>query len=326
MPTPPLAPSLTVDARLHRRTVTIDDLDAVAGLFAASDVAVLGRSDHPPAEVAADLRAEGARHEGWYDDSGALVAYGWVQRVAESSSVQVDPYLRPDADPAQGAALVAHLESQALGLAREAGHDHALLDAGAYRQDARTASWLRERGFAVATTFTRMRIDFATDPPLAQPDLPPGVSVRVSERSEADLRTAHRVLEESFTEHYGHVARDFGRWRTWFEEHGPEWSTLYLAALDGEPVGELIGNRQFEADEDCGYVRSIGVVRAGRGRGIATALLRRYFADCRAEGRAGVLLHVDVANVTGALGVYESVGMRSFLEIDAWAKRVGAPS
>jgi hypothetical protein len=30
---------------------------------------------------------------------------------------------------------------------------------------------------------------------------------------------------------------------------------------------------------------------------------------------------VDVANVTNALGVYESVGMRPILEVDAWAKR-----
>ena len=33
-----------------------------------------------------------------------------------------------------------------------------------------------------------------------------------------------------------------------------------------------------------------------------------------------MLLHVDVANVTGALRLYESVGMRAVLEIDAWAK------
>ena len=38
-----------------------------------------------------------------------------------------------------------------------------------------------------------------------------------------------------------------------------------------------------------------------------------------------MLLHVDVANVTSALRLYESVGMRPVLEIDAWAKgeRVG---
>ncbi len=33
-----------------------------------------------------------------------------------------------------------------------------------------------------------------------------------------------------------------------------------------------------------------------------------------------MLLHVDVANVTGALRLYESVGMRAVLEIDAWGK------
>jgi ribosomal protein S18 acetylase RimI-like enzyme len=51
-------------------------------------------------------------------------------------------------------------------------------------------------------------------------------------------------------------------------------------------------------------------------------LLRHYFSASQAEGRVAVLLHVDVANVTNALGVYESVGMRPILEIDAWAKRV----
>jgi hypothetical protein len=55
-------------------------------------------------------------------------------------------------------------------------------------------------------------------------------------------------------------------------------------------------------------------------RGVAKALLRQYFSDQQAAGRAGVLLHVDVANVTNALGLYESVGMRPVLEIDAWAK------
>ena len=34
-----------------------------------------------------------------------------------------------------------------------------------------------------------------------------------------------------------------------------------------------------------------------------------------------MLLHVDLANVTNALGLYESVGMRPVLQIDAWTKR-----
>jgi mycothiol synthase len=319
-----LGASLSVDARLHRRTVTIEDLDAVVELLAASDIAVLGRTDYTPDEVAVDLRDEDIRHEGWYDERGALVAYGWVMRSGESSKVVLDAYVAPDADASLGPDLLAHLEGRAAALAAEAGHDHAVLDIGAYRQDERSAGWLRARGFTVGTTFTRMRIDLDPARPVEQPALPTGVTIRRTDGAEPDLRVAHRLNEEAFTEHYGHVAETFEHYRKRFEEHGDDWSTLYLAELDGEPIAELVGTQQFLQDDDCGYVRSIGVVRAGRGRGIAKALLRRYFADCQEQGRAGVLLHVDVSNVTNALGVYESVGMRSVLEIDAWAKTVEA--
>jgi ribosomal protein S18 acetylase RimI-like enzyme len=313
-----------VDARLHRRTVTIDDLDAVAALLAASDIAVLGRTDYTRDEVATDLRDEDIHHEGWYDDAGALVAYGWVMRSGESSKVVVDAYVAQGADASVGPDLLAHLEGRAAALAREAGHDHAVLDIGAYRQDERSAAWLRAQGFTVGTTFTRMRIDLDPARPVERPALPDWLTIRRTDGSEPELRIAHRLTEEAFTEHYGHVPETFEHYRKRFEEHGDGWSTLYLAELDGEPVAQLVGTQQFLQDDDCGYVRSIGVVRAGRGRGIAKALLRRYFADCQSEGRQGVLLHVDVSNVTNALGVYESVGMRPVLEIDAWAKTVGA--
>jgi mycothiol synthase len=319
-----LGASLTVDSRLNRRTVTIDDLDAVVELLAASDIAVLGRTDYTPDEVASDLRDEDIRHEGWYDERGRLVAYGLVMRSGESSKVVIDCYVAQDAGPSVGPDLVAHLERRAAEVAAEVGHDRAVLDTGVYRQDERTAGWLRGRGFVVGTTFTRMRIDLDPKHPVEVPDLPAGVAVRLTDGGDDALRTGHRLQEAAFTEHYGHVEEDFAHYRKRFEERGPGWSTLYVGELDGEPVAELVGTKQFEDDDDCGYVRSIGVLREGRGRGIAKALLRQYFADCQEQGRAGVLLHVDVSNVTGALGVYESVGMRPVLEIDAWAKTVTA--
>ncbi len=57
-----------------------------------------------------------------------------------------------------------------------------------------------------------------------------------------------------------------------------------LAYVDGAPVGLLISNRDFEQDDNAGYVRTLGVLPAGRGRGVGTALLRDYFARARAEG------------------------------------------
>jgi ribosomal protein S18 acetylase RimI-like enzyme len=299
--------------------VSVADLPAVAELLTASDLAVLGRTDFTETEIEADLRNENMEHQGWYDDAGALVAYGWVQRIGDSSKVQLDVYVHPSQDAALGVEVLAILEDRGRTLAAEAGQEHAVFDVGAYRKDERTREWLGARGFEVATTFTRMRIDF--DGPFAEPPPLMGVTVRRSDADEADLRVAHAIDEESFTEHYGEVAQDFDAFRKRFAEHGDGWSTLWLAELDGIPVGLLVGTRQFEEDDDAGYVRRLGVIPSGRGHGVAKALLRHYFSASQAEGRVAVLLHVDVANVTNALGVYESVGMRPILEIDAWAKR-----
>jgi mycothiol synthase len=299
--------------------VSLEDLVTVGALLRASDEAVLGRSDYTLAEVEHDLRDASKEQHGWYDGAGALVAYGWVSRAGDSPKVVIDLYVHPSTDVALGVELLAALEDRGRELAADAGHDHAIFDSGSYRDDERTRHWLRARGFEVGTTFTRMRIDL--DNPV---DVAPtsGLTVRRSAAGEADLRRAHAIDEESFTEHYGEVARDFETFRKEFAEHGDGWSTLWLAELDGTPVGLLIATRQFEEEDDAGYVRRLGVTPAARGRGAAKALLRHYFSAAAVQGRVAVLLHVDVANVTNALGVYESVGMRSVLEIDAWAKRV----
>jgi mycothiol synthase len=301
---------------VEERQPTLADAPVIAALLAACDTAVLGRPDYGVTDVEADLRRDDLQHVGWYDGQGRLVAYGWVGSVAESSTVQADAYVHPEADGALGPRLLAALEARGLAIAAAAGHDHALFDVGVYRQDGRTRAWMRERGFTIGTTFTRMRIDLAG--PVAVPDPPAGVAVLRSGAGEDDLRTAHAILEESFAEHYGHVPRTFAAWRARYDQHAPR---LWLASLDGRPVGGLVGTDQFAEDENAGYVRTLGVLREARGRGVATALLHTYFAAAAGQGRAAVILHVDVANATGALGLYESVGMRPVLQIDAWAKR-----
>ena len=302
------------------RPVTLEDAPAIAELLLASDTAALGRSDYTLTEVEGDLRRDDLEHTGWYDESGALIGYGWVGREGDSSKVEVDAYVHPERDAALGPQVLATLEARGLELATEAGHDHALYDTAAYRQDDRTNGWLRERGFEVATTFTRMRIDLPG--PVTPPQPPAGVVIRLSDGGDTDLRIAHDIDEKAFTEHYGHVPRTFEKFRDRFEEHGPEWSRLWLGDVDGAPAGLLIGTQQFVEEENAGYVRIVGVLRQARGRGLAKALLHTYFAAAQAEGRGAVLLHVDQGNVTSALGLYESVGMRAVLQIDAWTKRV----
>ena len=300
----------------HRR-VGPEDLDAVCDLIAECDLATVGFVDFTRDEIATDLAKATIEAFGWYDGQGALVGYGWLRRIERTNQVELDLYLRPSSGDGLGHTMLAQLERRAGELAAEAGHASAWVGGNIYRQDTRTRDCLLAAGFAKQTTFTRMRIDLD---PARPPELPASdVTIRRI-TGDADLRVAHEIEEASFLEHYGNVPTSYESWLDRLLDRGEDFRHVYLAELDGTPVGLLTSTRQFEEDEDSGYVRTLGVLPSARGRGVGTALLRDCFARAHRDGRRAVLLHVDVANVTGALRVYESVGMRAVLEIDAWAK------
>lgn len=314
MPTTPLDP----------RRLTLDDLEAVCDLLRASDLAVLGHLDFTDDEIAADLKRPEVEAYG-VDHDGQLVAYGWTARTENSERADVDLCVHPDhpGAPTLGPAMTAFLEQRAAALVADAGHDVAVLDIGVYRQDTRTRSWLEARGFSMPTSFVRMRIDL--DRPVPEPVLPSGVGVRRVEE-EADLQAAHAVYERGFVEHYSHTRTSFAHFRSRLAERGPGFTQVWLAEVDRAAAAVLVGTRQFEQDQDAGYVRTLATAPEARGRGLGKALLRTYFRAAQQEGRTAALLHVDVANVTDALRLYESVGMRPVLTIDAWTKRVPAGS
>jgi ribosomal protein S18 acetylase RimI-like enzyme len=85
---------------------------------------------------------------------------------------------------------------------------------------------------------------------------------------------------------------------------------VLLAEHDGVVVGETAW---VEAGTD-GYIPSVGVLAAYRGRGIGTALLRTAFVRIADAGFANATLSVDSENTTGAVGVYRSVGMEPVRE------------
>jgi mycothiol synthase len=300
-----------------RRPVGPDDLDEVAALLAACDTAVVGFVDFTPDEVLADLRRTDHERVGWYDDAGALVAYGWVSHAPGSNRCEVELYVHPDHDAALGAEVLAHFEDRARLLVEQAGYDEPVVGVGAYRQDDRARAWVEAAGYHRGTTFTRMRIEL--DHPTPGPS--PSVTIReVEPDDEAGLRVAHEIAEESFVEHFGHVPVSFEAWRKHLTTYGEDWSKVWVAEVDSEAAGVMVTTNQFVETDDAGYVRTLGTRTRARGKGVGTALLLEHFARAAADGRTAAILHVDVSNVTGALRLYESVGMRPVLEIDAWVK------
>ena len=89
---------------------------------------------------------------------------------------------------------------------------------------------------------------------------------------------------------------------------------LFVAEADGR----LIGEAAWIEVPTGAYITSVGVVAAYRRRGIATALLRAAIADVLAAGHPDVYLSVDGESPTGAVGVYEGVGMAVRRTVDVF--------
>jgi mycothiol synthase len=136
--------------------------------------------------------------------------------------------------------------------------------------------------------------------------LPERISVRTCD--EADLRMIHSLDQETFAEHWGFTPTSYERWKQQtYERSDTDLSMWFLASEGDEPVGFLIGR----AMDDLGWIGELGVRKEHRRRGVASALLRHSFIDFRRRGLRKVGLGVDASNESGAVRLYENVGMRA---------------
>ncbi|MEV0973807.1 GNAT family N-acetyltransferase [Microtetraspora glauca] len=299
------------------RRPTEADAAAIHELVAEHDTRILGKPDATLEDVAEILGELELATDGWLVyDGERLVGWGWASPKGTSDNVDIDVQARV-ADV--GDWLWERVLERAVEIARDLGHAQARVDIGVYREDAALRAAAKERGLAAATSFHRMRIDHAMDAEVAGPGIPSGVTVERGDPDQERLRTAHRIQQEGFARHFGFVPRTFDEWISDMEASSAnDWSQLLVARVDGEPAAMLLGTNHFVSDEDCGYVRTLAVLPAFRSRGLGRLLLREAFAADARRGRAGTILHVDSNNVTPALDLYLSVGMRPVLAIDAW--------
>ncbi len=182
---------------------------------------------------------------------------------------------------------------------------------------------LTSRGYVrVRSSFTMgKKLGPEEDPGAA----PAGVSIRAFQTG-GDERVLHEVYEKSFADHWGFSRIPYATFEAGM--YGAEdWdpSLAYLAEVDGEAIGHVVA-LSFEGE---GNIESVGVVPRWRGRGIAKALLRRAFAELAKRGHHEVRLGVDAQNPTGAVALYEGLGMtphRSYDIYDLGTPEAGRPT
>jgi ribosomal protein S18 acetylase RimI-like enzyme len=300
---------------------TLDDAARIYELVAACDSDILGRPDVTLDDIADELVEPGFNRDtdGWlvHDPAGRLVAWAWACRKGDSDNVDVTVVTRT-ADRRVAGHLWPLVQRRAVEIARELGHDRVVMDTGAYRDDRHRREQLAGQGFEHAATFQRLRIDH--DRPRSRPAAPGGVVVRNGAEGEAVRRLGHAVRDEAFAEHFGFVATEYADWSAQMEASAShDWAQLRVVTIGGEPAAMLLGTDSFADDENCGYVRTLGVRKAFRGRGLARFLLRVAFVYDAGRGRAGTYLHVDSVGAP-ALGLYLSEGMRQTLVMDVWRK------
>ena len=137
----------------------------------------------------------------------------------------------------------------------------------------------------------------------AQP-LPMGYAIR-SAVTEADQRAAHEVIEDAFLEWSVRERESYDDFAAGVM-HRPGFAPWNLrVAID--PAGEVVGASFVVLASGCGFVDRLAVRRDQRNKGLATALLADSFAISREHGATRSEISTD--SRTGALGLYENVGM-----------------
>jgi ribosomal protein S18 acetylase RimI-like enzyme len=292
-----------VDPAARLRDVTEDDAGAIFDLCVLSDIAVIGEPNTTIDLVRSDLAGDHMVAAVAEDGDGALIGYVWLEFAPAHSKTWGDLTLRPGADGAVAEVMLEWLRARSSELGPGL-PTHTFADSN----DLMKRRLYESAGGTVIRHFYRMGVSFDETPPAPVPALAEGVEIRGLERTDADLRVMHNVVDVAFLDHFGHEPEDFTSWRQHTAEGFASDLTLWwLASADGVPAAGLYGSLL----PDAGYVDSLATLREHRGKGLGRALLLTAFGEFAGRGLRRVVLGVDASNPTGALALYESVGMKA---------------
>lgn len=306
------------------RPPVFSDLEQVAALIAASDMALTGESDYA-AEVNI-LRSEWAlddyhpETDAWVAvaPDGQIVGYEVAYDFNSTESAYCDGYVHPEYT---GIGIGTHLLRSAEQRIREATahfppERRISIRTSIYSHESAAHELFVAESYRIIRHFRQMRITM--DAPPVEAQWPEGINVRTFVPGQ-DERMVHAAHESAFADHWGHDESPFDVWEQLLIRRDDFDPTLWLLAFDGDALAgyALCYNRA-----EMGWLRSLGVVRPWRRRGLGEALLRHAFSVFYARGKQTVGLSVDSSSLTGATRLYERAGMRIAEQYDMYEKVV----
>ncbi len=93
----------------------------------------------------------------------------------------------------------------------------------------------------------------------------------------------------------------------------------YIANINNRNIGFIATDNDPALPDTHGFIIQVGVIPEWRRRGIASMLTTRCLEALHADGKYGVILHVNQNN-PGAIGLYERLGFKTVRTRGAFEK------
>lgn len=307
---------MSLPSRYRVRPAQRDDVEAITSIFVEQETILNGEAESTPEDFYGDWSAPGVEMERdtvtiW--DGERLVGYAGIAQVTRPDIYSAYGSVRPsDCGRGLGTYLFDTVERRVVEKAGGEASIRQWIDA----KDKSAIAILEGRGYAFVRRFWRM--DLSLDEAVVEPRGIEGLTIRGFVRGE-DERAAHDALQDSFKDHWGHTPRTYEEMKA--SHWDAEWfrSDLSLVAIAEEGVVGICING---ARHDDGFVEDLGVIPGWRGRGVAEALLRTSFRLFKELGMQRASLNVDSDNSTGAMRLYEKVGMTNGTCYDVYERRL----
>ncbi len=166
-------------------------------------------------------------------------------------------------------------------------------------------------GYTHLRSFFEMKKDLTVPDALSMPAWPQGIELRPFDR-ERDAFIIYEAQKEAFRDHFNSFGDEsFESWRKDMIDFSRFDPSLWLLAWEGDQLaGASLNDIPSRYQFQTGYVDSLFVRRPWRKHGLATALLRKSFSLFAARGLKNAALGVDTQNRSGALKIYEGVGLQ----------------
>ncbi len=208
----PGAGSTVVGMTFTVRPATPDDAADICELLNAVDVAEVGRPETDLGSVETDRRHPEAdlAHNSWLAFRGAdLVAYGLLWDDSGAERIDIDHHVLPGYQ-AEAEHLLELMQTRAVERAGENGADRAVVHLHLAIGTTLDTSMLTRRGWRTVRRYNILTRPVSTGAD-SVPDLPPGLTLRDC-TLEADRIQAHRLVEETFADHFDHQPRPYEKW------------------------------------------------------------------------------------------------------------------